>query len=70
MSDETQLAAKLAALQDAIDSGLMEFTFDGATSKYRTLSEMREIEARLKVRLGHTEPQNNTWASSFDKGYR
>lgn len=66
MSDQ----AKLDALQDAISSGLTEFTFDGATSKYRTLTEMREIEAELKARLGHVVPQNTTWASSFDKGYR
>jgi len=70
MSDQTQIAAKLAALQDAIDSGLTEFTFDGATSKYRTLAEMREIEETLKARLGITVPKSATWESSFDKGYR
>lgn len=70
MSDQTKTAAKLAALQDAIDSGLMEFTFDGATSKYRSLAEMREIEEVLKARLGIAGPKNTTWESSFDKGYR
>ena len=64
------LDAKLQAIQDAIASGVTEFTFDGATTKYRTLAEMREIEAELKVRLGHSVPQNTAWESSFDKGYR
>ena len=66
MSDQ----AKLQAIEDAIASGLTEFSFDGATSKYRTLTEMREIRDEIKVRLGQSVPQNNTWASSFDKGYR
>lgn len=66
MSDQT----KLQAIQDAIASGVSEFSFDGSSTKYRTLVEMREIEAELKARLGQSVPQNNTWASSFDKGYR
>jgi hypothetical protein len=66
MSDQ----AKLQAIEDAIASGLTEFTFDGATSKYRSLVEMREIRDEIKSRLGYVTPQNNTWESSFDKGYR
>jgi hypothetical protein len=66
MSDQT----KLQAIEDAIASGLTEFTFDGATSKYRSLVEMREIRDEIKASLGHVAPQNNTWVSSFDKGYR
>ncbi len=66
MSDQ----AKLQAIEDAIASGVTEFTFDGAQTKYRSLVEMREIRDELKVRLGHAVPQNNAWSSSFDKGYR
>ncbi len=66
MSDQT----KLQAIEDAIASGLTEFTFDGATSRYRSLVEMREIRDEIKTRLGYTVPQNTAWESSFDKGYR
>lgn len=65
-------AAQLDAINKAIASGLTEFTFDGQTSKYRSLSEMRDIRDELRRELGQVTSTRTSRArtfSSFDKGY-
>ena len=65
-------AAQLEAIDQAIASGLTEFSFDGQLSKYRSLSEMRDIRAELKRELNQVSSSRTSRArtfSSYDKGY-
>lgn len=43
---------RLDALEEAIDSGATEVSYDGKTVKYRSLREMRRIRDELRTDLG------------------
>lgn len=43
---------RLDALEEAIDSGATEVSYDGKTVKYRSLKEMRRIRDELRNDLG------------------
>lgn len=45
-------AAKLEALEDAIASGLLRFTFDGKTHEYRSLDDMLRVRNMLREQAG------------------
>lgn len=63
-------ATQLAALETAINSGVTEVTYDGVTTKYRTLTEMQIIRDELRAELGHAQTKPQPYAPSFEKGYR
>lgn len=64
-------AAQLAAINEAIATGITEFTLDGQTTKYRSLSEMRDIRNELKRELGQAVVSRpSPYFATFDKGYR
>ena len=66
----TDKAAQLEAIEKAIASGVTEFTFDGQTTKYRSLNEMRQIRDELKVATGQSKPaKRSPYFSGFSKGY-
>ncbi len=62
--------AQLNAINAAIASGVTEVTYDGVTSKYRNLAEMREIRDELKAELGAPVVERQHYLPQFDKGYR
>lgn len=62
--------AELNAIKAAIASGVTEVTYDGVTTKYRNLSEMRDIRDELKAELGHSTIERNHYLPDFNKGYR
>jgi len=64
---------QLQALEKAIAAGVTEFTYDGQTTKYRSLNEMISLRNLIRAELGlpSSTTQNNTPAfMSHSKGYR
>ncbi len=61
--------AQLAAINAAINSGATEVTYDGVTTKYRGLAEMRDIRDEMNASLGSPVVKASPFFE-FDKGYR
>lgn len=45
-------AARLAALEEAISSGLLRFTIEGKTQEYRSLTDMLRVRDMLRQEAG------------------
>lgn len=66
-------SGQLAALEKAIATGVTEFTHDGVTTKYRSLSEMIALRNLMAADLGvavNTTPNNSPVFMTHGKGYR
>lgn len=62
--------SQLNAIKAAIAAGVTEVTYDGVTTKYRTLAEMRDIRDELMIELGQGTARQGPYQASFSKGYR
>lgn len=62
--------SQLTAINQAIASGVTEVTYDGVTTKYRSLAEMRDIRDEIMHELGQGTARAEPYKASFGKGYR
>lgn len=51
MATQTELAARLEAIEAAIDLGALEIEHEGKKIKYRSLAHMRSIASELRSKL-------------------
>lgn len=65
----TTKAEKLAALEDAIDEGVLSVTFNGRTITYRSLQEMEQIRDRLIKSADSASRGPDVLKPQFSKGY-
>ena len=63
MANSAQIEANLAAIEAAIAAGVTRVSFDGKSTEFRTLSEMRSIRDDLRRQLGLASRQTRTVAS-------
>lgn len=67
MADAIALRAQLDAIETAIASGALRVSYDGKSTEFRSLSDMRKIRDDLKRRLGMAVPPRRTVAA-FSNG--
>jgi hypothetical protein len=58
MTDVNTLLARLEALRASYHAGVTEVSYDGKTSKFRSLDEMRTLIASLEQELGVSRPSS------------
>jgi hypothetical protein len=68
MANEVQIQANLASIEAAIASGVTRASYDGRSTEFRSLAEMRSIRDSLKRQLGIAVPTRRTVAS-FTSGF-
>jgi hypothetical protein len=68
MTTEEQLRANLASIQAAIASGVTRASYDGKSTEFRSLADMRSIRDGILRQLGEYVPPRRTVAA-YSGGY-
>jgi hypothetical protein len=63
-----QLQAWIAALDEAMASGVLRASYDGKSAEYRSLDEMRQARADLQAQLDG-KPKRKTLRVAASRGY-
>jgi len=57
----------LAAIQEAIGSGVTTVSYEGKTVTYRSLNDMLRLENIIATALGLVSIASSTWLVSYDR---
>ncbi len=68
LQQSARLAANLAAIEAAISSGVTSASYDGKSTSFRSLSEMRSIRDEIRRQLGLPTRSRRTVAT-FRSGF-
>ena len=68
MATLLQLQSNLASIENAIASGVTRASYDGKSTEFRSLAEMRSIRDDLKRQLGEPVRSRRTVAA-FSNGF-
>lgn len=63
MATDDQIRANLASIEAAIGSGVTRASYDGKSTEFRSLAEMRSIRDDLRRRLGERVKPRRTVAA-------
>jgi hypothetical protein len=63
MATELQLRARLEAIETAIFSGVTRVSYDGKSTEFRSLAEMRSVRDDIRRQLGEPVRARRTVAS-------
>lgn len=62
MATDLQLRARLDAIETAIASGVTRVSYDGKSSEFRSLAEMRSVRDDIRRQLGEAVRPRRTVA--------